>query len=514
MASKEPREESQVDDRMAALITNSAAVRAVVASVEGTIGPKGLDTMLVDKFGDVVITNDGCTILSRMEANHPAARMLINVAEAQQDEVGDGTTTASILAGALISNGVEQISRGVPVARVIEGIRQGVDSAIEMIKRSSRQVRGLDDHVLRQVALTSARGCQDLADLALQAARLVGEEKLRDPAFRLRDIIMAQEGAASEAFLGVVIDKGRMNKAMPRSKKDVWILILDDAMEPEPIESEALSTEAGFRRYLQLQESFKENLQKIIDLDIGLVVTCRGISEVAEEALVDAGIMAIERVSSREMRALAEHTGARPIKRRSLSRSKEEIRSYLGHAESVSEDERFSYIKILGGAGQPMATILVGAATDEVVGERERIAQDAASSVQAALIHGIVPGGGSIEIAAARALQKLRHTVCGMVGYGLDCVIDALKRPLSQIVTNAGFNALEKVEQAVSSQERLGKDSIGVDCDTGEIVDMAELGIFDPTLVKCYALKAAGEVAEAILRIDKIIRKREEQQSQ
>ncbi|HHY46893.1 MAG TPA: chaperonin [Firmicutes bacterium] len=501
-----------MDDKMAALVTNAAAVRAVVSSVEGTIGPKGLDTMLVDRFGDVVITNDGCTILSRMEANHPAARMLISMAEAQQDEVGDGTTTATILAGALVACGAEQVARGVPVARVIDGMRSGIEMALDAIRKSARPVSGLDDEVVARVALISARQHRDIAELVVKAARLVGEEKLRDPAFRLRDIIMAQEGVENEVFLGVIIDKGRMNRAMPRTLSGVRVLVVDDALEPEAVKGEALSTDAGFRRQLEFQAEFRDNIQRLVGLGVGLVVVARGVDDVAEEMLLDAGAMAVERVSMRELRKVAEHTGARPIKRRALSRPLEELRGYLGYAETVFEDERLSQVRILGGAGLPMATVLVGAATGEVVGERERIAQDAASAVQATLFQGVVPGGGAIEIAAARALLRQRHGMSGMTAYGVDCVIEALKRPLAQIVSNAGFNALEKVEEVISLQTVQDSDSIGIDCNSGTTADMVTLGVFDPALVKLYALKAAGEVAEAILRIDKIIRKRDNSQ--
>ena len=501
---------TEIDERLAALLTNANAVRAIASAVEGTIGSKGLDTMLVDRFGEVVITNDGITILTKMEVNHPAAKMVINVARAQEEEVGDGTTTATIVAGALLGESVNQVVKGVPVTRVIEGVRIGIKKAVEAIKAKARPVRGVDDAILRQVALIAGREHEDIADLVVTAARMIGPEKLGDRTFKLAETIIAREGAENEVFMGVIVDKERLNKQMPEELKGVKVLIIDDALEPEEIEEEALSTEAGFAKYLEFQEEFKKNVQKIIDLGVNLVVVDRGVNDTAEEMLTDAGAMVLQRVASRDLRQVADHAGARVIKRTALKKEISEIARYVGEAERAYEDEKLEHVRILGGKGKPMATILVGAATEEVVGERERIAQDAAASVQAAIKGGVVPGGGAIEMAVAREVEKSREGTRGMVAYGVSCVAEALKKPMSQIVANAGFNPLEKVGDVIAAGSEKGVDSLAIDCETGEVADMYALGVVDPALVKIHALKAAGEIAEAILRIDTIIKKRDE----
>lgn len=500
---------AEVDERLAALITNSNAVRAIASAVEGTLGPKGLDTMLVDRFGEVVITNDGVTILSMMEANHPAAKMVINIAKAQQEEIGDGTTTTTVMAGALVSTGVDQVAKGVPVARVIEGLRAGLKRAQEAMKEQARIINGLDDAAIRQVALVAGREHQDIADLVVQAASLIGEEKLKDNTFKLADTVMAEEGAENEVFMGVIISKERMNKQMPQKLDQVKVLVIDDALEPEEIEEEALGTESGFARYLELQNEFRLNVQKIIDLRVGAVLVDRGVDDVAEEALVDAGILVVQRVANKELGKAAEHCGARMIKRTGLKKSLEEIDKYLGFAQQVTSEEKLEQVWIINGSGKPMATVLVGAATSEVVGERQRITKDAAAAVQAAVRGGVVPGGGSLELAVSREVEKLREGMRGMSAFGVDCVVEALKRPMSQIVSNAGFNPLEKLGDVYVAQVEQGKNSLAVDCDTGEVVDMLNLGVVDPALVKIHALKAAGEIAEAILRIDTIIKMRD-----
>ncbi|WP_422444118.1 TCP-1/cpn60 chaperonin family protein [Thermoanaerobacterium sp. DL9XJH110] len=500
----------EVDERLAALITNSNAIRAVASAVEGTIGPKGLDIMLVDRFGEVTITNDGVTILKQMDVNHPAAKMLINIARAQQEEVGDGTTTATIMAGTLVSEGVNQILKGVPVARVIEGIKYGVKRAQEILESKIIPVKDINDPALKSVALIAGREHEDIAELVTQAAKLIGEEKLKEKNFKLKNTVMARAGAENEVFMGIIIDREKMNKQMPGEINDVRVLLIDDALEAEEIAPEALRTEAGFNRYLQLKEEFRKNLQKLIDLGVNLILVDKNVSDEAEEILTDAGVIVLERVSRTDLEKVSEHTGARIIKRIGLKKPIEDIKNYIGRAERVYEDEKLEQIRIVGGKGKPMATILVGAATEEIVGERERIAKDAASSLQAAVRHGMVPGGGSIEIAISREMEKERDKIKGMASYGIDCVIAALKRPLGQIVYNSGFNPLEKIEEVIYTQAQKDSCSIGINCDNGELADMLELGVLDPALVKLHAIKAAGEVAEAILRIDTIIKKRDE----
>lgn len=501
---------ADIDERLAALITNSNAVRAITAAVEGTIGPKGLDTMLVDRFGDVIITNDGVTILDKMDVNHPAAKMLINTAKAQQAEVGDGTTTTTIMAGGLVGEGVNQVLRGVPVARVIEGIKYGIAQALEQVKVHGRSVVDINDPILCSIAMIAGREHQDIADLVVEAARLIGVAKLKETNFKLADIITAQEGADNEVFSGVLVEKERMNKEMPDQVELAKVLIIDDALEPEEIGDEALSTESGFKRYIELQNEYKDNVRKIAALGVNAVFVDRGVHADGEEILTDAGILVVQRVPARDLRRAAEHTGARMIKRTGLKKELADLERYLGVADKIYEDEKLEHIRILGGSGKPMATILVGAATEEVVGERMRIAKDAASSVQAAVKGGYVPGGGAIEIALAREVEKARENLKGMSAYGLDCVVNALRRPLAQIVENAGFNPLEKVEEAVATQTMQKNDQLGIDCENGTVADMLRLGVVDPVPVKLHAIKAAGEVAVAILRIDTIIKKRED----
>ncbi|MBI2265595.1 MAG: TCP-1/cpn60 chaperonin family protein [Armatimonadetes bacterium] len=490
MPIKQITDKSEVDERASALISNASAIQAVAAAVEGTLGPKGLDTMLVDRFGEVVVTNAGFTILDHMEVNHPAARMLIHIAKAQHEQIGDGTTTATLMAGTMVKEGLEHILKGVPVTRVVEGIRRGEELALTFLRQRSRQLTGIEDPLIYSVALTAGRGQGDIARHIAVAVGIIGRERLLSPTFRLRDCLLPEKGIQSEILPGVVIGRRRLNKQMPGAQRNALVLGLEDALEPERVEEEALSTEAGFQRSLELRRDFEDVLKKIIGLGVRTIFVERGVSEIAEDLLTGAQVTVIRRISPRELRQAMRHTGGRALKRTALRRSKEEIAPFLGFAQEIWEDEKLGHVRILGGRGEPMATFLLSGATEAVLAERERIAKDAASSVQAALQGGVLPGGGSIELAAARNLLKHRDELNGMASYGLDCVIEALRRPMVQMLTNAGFNPLEKVAQVLSAQSTQESDSLALCCDTGEIADMAERGVWDPALVKVHALQA------------------------
>ena len=496
------------EERFATLKNNVHAVKAVSSAVEGTIGPKGLDTMLINDQGEVVITNDGVTILEEMEVKHPAARLMIKIASAQQEKVGDGTTTATILASALVEEGAAQVYRGVPVVSVIAGMRKGISLALEELRKKATPIIQDDDPSLLKIAYVAAREDTEIAQLIKKGIQLVGTNQLLSDEWRLSDLISAYHGEESEVFEGMILPKLPISRHMPYEIIDPLVLLLEDTLAPEEMDDEALGTEVGFKRFLENKEVFKENLNKFLDLGVKLIIMERSCDSLAEEYCADHGIAVLHRIPRKTMNRLASHLGAKPIKRSGLNKSLPELALMIGKAKRMIADERKGRVRLEGGLACPVATILVGASTPEIVGERARIAKDAASAVQAAIKGGVVPGGGSVEIAVARELVDFRKTIIGMEGYGVDAVIAALRRPLAQMMINAGFNPLEKLDVIDSAQRSAGLDSVGLNFDNGEILDMMENGIMDPALVKIYALRAAGEVAESILRIQTIIRMR------
>lgn len=493
---------------------NTNAVRAVMTAVESTIGPKGLDTMLVDQFGNVVITNDGVTILNMMEVNHPVARMLIHSINAQQEEVGDGTTTAALMAGEMVVHGLEQVTKGVPVAQVLTGLRYGVKEACRLMEKEAVLVGSLDTGQLYNIAYVAGREDTSIAKLIMEGAALIGQEKLLDTGFRFSQRVQAVEGADSEVVNGVFVTKERLTRQMPLNLEgNLKIMVLDDALEPEELNHSAMATESGFQQYLILKEQFKTNIQKLIETGVQAVFVDRGADDAAVELLEEAGVLVVARLPHKELVDLAEHCGAKLLKRSSLQKPAEELEKYFGSAQSIIGNEKLHHIKVLGGGGKAMATILVGATTGEVVGEKERIAKDAAASVQSALQRGLVSGGGAAELAVARQLEQSKNALSGMAVFGADCVIAALKKPFMHIVANAGFNPLEKLGDVHKAQELQQNSHLSINCDTGRIDDMYIAGVVDPLYVKLHGLKTAGEVAEAILRINIIVKKKEYQQT-
>ncbi|TBL70424.1 TCP-1/cpn60 chaperonin family protein [Paenibacillus thalictri] len=496
------------EEKYATLINNAGAVRAICSAVEGTLGPKGLDTMLVGAHGEVIITNDGVTILEQMDVTHPAARLLIQVARAQQLQVGDGTTTATVLAGAMIAEGVAQVTRGVPVAKVVRGIQDGVARALESFRERARIIEGCDDPMLHRIAFIAGREQHDIARLIIDAVRQLGDDKLKEEGFRFSELVTAHGKTASEVWPGLLIPKVPMNSQLDFEPFTGPVLVLQDALEPETLDEEALMTESGFQTYLQLREQFRASLEKLTDLRIGLIVADRGVDPEAEQFCTDHGIMILQRVPRSELRRICEYTGAKPVRRGALKKPVTDLPVYLGHAGYIAYDERMECVRIKQGNGKMTASVVVGASTSEIVGERLRIAKDAASAVQAALKGGYLPGGGAVEISVAHQLDRYRETVQGMEGFGVSAAAQALRKPLAQIVVNAGYNPLEKVEEVKAAQIARNIDSIGIDCDTGLTIDCLEAGIVDPAPVKLHALEAAAEVATAVLRIHTVIKMR------
>ncbi|HNX29207.1 MAG TPA: TCP-1/cpn60 chaperonin family protein [Syntrophomonadaceae bacterium] len=494
------------EDRFETLLNNASAARVIARAVEGTIGPKGLDIMMVDNFGDVIVTNDGVTILKLMDVTHPVAHMIINTARAQQAEVGDGTTTAVVIAGALISQGAEQVLKGVPVTRVISGINLGINKALEVLMKKSMPVKDFNDEVLSDIASIAGRGHLDLAELVVAGAQKLGFDRLNDKDYKFSEAVTAKEFADSKVFSGVLINRQPVNKDMPKVLTDAKILVLDDALKPDETEGQALGTEAGFGHYLQARERFAANLGKFMELGINVIAVSGTIDDMAEHILYQAGIIAVQRVSGREIERLCFHTGARRIKRNVLNSDKEILKNYIGAAEQVITDEKLEHTYILAGKGQEWVTLLIGAATEEIADERERMAKDAAAAVQASIKGGIVPGGGAVEVWIASQLETLVRNHSGMESYGILCVKEALLRPFCCMAANAGFNPLEKLGEVIEAQKKYDSPYFSFDCDSGETTDMLKAGVADPTLVKAYAFKAAGEVATAVLRINAVIK--------
>ncbi len=496
------------EERYAALLNNSNAVRAITSAVEGTLGPKGLDVMLVGDRGEVIITNDGVTILDKMDVSHPAARLLIQVARSQQQKVGDGTTTATVLAGALVQEGVSQIVRGVPASKVVAGMQQGVRMACDSLRERARDIQDLDDPLLAKAAYVAGREREDIVALVMEAASIIGLHKLKDPSYLLAEAVTAHEKGNNEVFEGLLLKQTPLYPQDAPRLVDTRILILHDALEPESLDEEVLTTEAGFARYMELRERFARDLQGLAELGVGLILLEKGIHPDAEQFCMDHDMMVIPRISRKDLARVSSMTGAVPLRRTALHKERDSLRRLLGFSPEAYYDETLERVRIRSGAPKDDAfvTLIVGASTAEVVGESARIAADAASALQAAAAGGILPGGGTAELAVSYELERKREAVKGMEAFGIAAVAAALRKPMSQILLNAGYNPLEKMEEARAAQLAEDCDDMGVDCDSGLVIHYEERGIVDPALVKIHGLQTAGEVAAAVLRIHNVIK--------
>ncbi len=496
-------------EHLRVLRTNIGAIQTLVDTVAGTLGPKGLDILLVDESGRMVLTNDGIEILRQSDFQHPAARLAIAALQAQEQKIGDGTTTATVLTGALLGESLRALEQGVPVNLLLKGIARGIAGAITHLQATAEQVTVADQR-LYQTTLIAARGDATLAMLIWQAAQHVGTERLCTNAIQLREWVVSRVGGVSELIPGVVVAKRPLNPPLDPWQATGRILVLADGLEPENLDTQTLATDAGFSRYLDVQQQFLQRLKILTESGIRLVVTEKSLAPVAEAFLYEHNILVLVRVISRDRERICRLSGAYPLKSSFLSHTLSEILPYLGQATLMYQPAT-AHLTLANGQGEAQATIMVGAISAEVAAEQERIAQDAAGALQAALGGGIITGGGVAELSCQTAVQTLLDQTEDLSRYGLTCVYRALAQPLEHIIRNSGYAPLEKITQISAAQKKQANPNLGLDCETGAIVDLAQQGIFDPVAVKIQALSVAGEIALRILRIQTLIRKRIDQ---
>lgn len=501
-------EEEKATKKYSALENNIQAIKALVSAIEGTLGPKGMDCMIVNEQGDFIVTNDGVTILTEMDVSHPAAIMLINGAFAQQKEIGDGTTTMTILAGQLLESALHYIQKGVSVHQIIQGMRTGIHKSIQHIQQAKVTIEEENWELLRSIVRIAGRNDETLIDLLYDAAVYIGKERLLAKDFRFADIIEGIEGIENELVKGVVIHRAPVGEIEDVCIHNGKILILDDEMRPEVLAHELMGTESGFNQYIENRKVFEDGIQRIIDKEVNVLFTAGSIDPYGEQRLADAGVIVMPNILREQLNRLARCTGAKLIKKSVLHKKHQELEVYCGKAGQIIYDAKLDGLKVTNGSGILTATILVSAATGIVTREKERIARDAAAALQAAVKEGIVAGGGAMELSCALMLEDLKYRTDSMEKYGIDCVIDALKKPIYNIIKNAGFNPLEKLEQTAAAMKNTNCQSLGVCCDTGSLRDLLQAQVIDPAVVKIYALKTAGEIAEAILKIHLILKGR------
>jgi len=495
---------------------NIAAAKAVADAVRTTLGPKGMDKMLVDNLGDIVITNDGVTILDEMQIEHPAAKMLVEVAKTQDEEVGDGTTTAAVLAGELLKKAEGLLDQNIHSTVITRGFKLAKEEALRILDKIAEDIKTDDTKALMQIAITAMTGksaeraSEHLAKLAVDSVRTV-MEKINDRIEIDKDNVKLEkrQGGSSEdteLIRGIIIDKEVVHPGMPKHAKEARIALLDTSLEIEKTETDAqiqITSPEQLQTFLEQEEKIlKQMVEKIAASECNVLFCQKGIDDVAQHYLAKKGVLTARRVKKSDMEKLSRATGGKIISNLS-DLSKDD----LGFAGVVEEKkiagEEMIFVRK---CKDPKAvSILIRGGTEHVVEEVERAMEDALGGVTSALEVGkIVAGGGSPEEAIAKGLREFAQKYSGREQLAVLAFADAIEIIPRTLAENAGLDPIDMLVELRSAHEKDQKSS-GIDVYTGKIVDMRENGVIEPLKIKTQAIKSAAEAAEMILRIDDII---------
>ncbi|MGF3494836.1 MAG: thermosome subunit alpha [Methanothrix sp.] len=499
---------------------NITAARAVAEAVRTTLGPKGMDKMLVDNNGDVVVTNDGATILWELDIEHPVAKMIVEVARAQDDEVGDGTTTAVVLAGELLKKAEELLDRGVHPTTIVQGYKTAEAKASEILESMSLEVTRENRDVLRKIAMTAMTGKgieamkEKLADIVVDAALAIEDNGKVDVENRVKIVkITGGSLADTELVHGIVLELERLNPEMPRRVEDARIALLDATLELKKLGTDAkitISEVEGLR-------SFKEGEKRVLEAQVEAlakaganVVLCqKGIGVAASHFLAKHNMLAARRVKDEDMKMLALATGARIIGDPMQASPQD-----LGHARVV-EDRKIKKDKhmiFVEGCKDPKAvTIVVHGGSEVFLDEMERALNDALMVVGDVLSYRkIVPGGGAPEVEVAERMREYAATLSGREQLAVGAFADAVEVIPKTLAENAGLDPIDTIV-SLRSKHGAGLRTYGVDIHKGGTADMLDGGVVEPLKVKLQAVKSAAEAATMVLRVDDVIAaKREE----
>ncbi len=489
---------------------NILAARVLAETVKTTLGPKGMDKMLVDHTGSIIVTNDGVTILDEMEIEHPAARMIVDIAKTQEQEVGDGTTTAVMLAGKLLENAEKLLDKKIHPTIITRGYKYAATKSTELLKELAIEISTEDE--LAKIAQTAMTGKgaefikEKLDNLIVEAVKLVSVEGKVD----LEDIKLEKQKGDSveqtELIKGIVIDKGKVSSQMPTQVANAKIALIDCSLEVRKLDTEAsisISSPEQFQGFINQEEEILKSLVFSIEQSGANVVICqKGIDEVAQFYLAKKGIYAIRRVPKTDLQKISKAVNGNIV-----SNIKDLNSNDLGSASLIQEkkhaEEDFTYIT---GCQNPKAvTILIKGGTEHVLDEIERAVKDALGDVAAVLKDSmVVSGGGAIEIELAKKLREYSQTLKGREQLAVEEFASALEFIPTTLAENAGLDPIDILTELKVTHET-GNPNFGLNLFSGKIEDTLMQGIIEPLKVKTQAISSASEVATMILRIDDII---------
>lgn len=493
---------------------NIEAAKAIADTVKSALGPKGMDKMLVDSLGDITISNDGATIMKQMDVDHPTAKMIVEIAKSQDQEVGDGTTTAVVIAGELLKQAEVLLDQNVHPTVIANGYKLASIKTREIIKNIS--TRNIDDTLLKNVAMTAMTGknvggvTDFLADIAVKAVKNIVEEREGKKVVDVDNILVQKKFGGgitdTELIEGVVIDKEKVHPRMPNEVKKAKIALLDSGLEIKKTEIDAkvqITDPSKIQAFLdQEEDTLRSMVEKVKKSGANVLLSQKGVDDLAQHFLAKEGIYSVRRVKKSDMEKISKATEAKIVTNIDDLSAKD-----LGNAETVEErkigDDRLTFIM---GCKYPKAvSVLIRGGTQHTIDEVERALHDALKVVGVAIEdESFVPGGGAIEAELAYQLRKYAPTVGGREQLAVEAFSSALEIIPRTLAENAGMDPIDTLLHLRSDHEK-GKKSAGVDATEGKVGDLFKKNVIEPTRVKSHAIEAATEVATMILRIDDII---------
>ncbi len=497
--------------------SNIMAARIIGEIIRSTLGPRGMDKMLVDSLGDVTISNDGATILKEIDVEHPAAKMMVEAAKTQDSIVGDGTTTVVVMASELLKKAEELLDQNIHPTVIVGGYRKAAEYALKELDKIAKTVDVKDEETLKKVALTAIRGktvaaARDmLIDMAIKAVERIAEKRDNRWVADVDQIQVIKKigGSIYDTKLveGVIIDKEIVHAGMPKRIEKAKIALLDCPLEVEKTE---MSAEIRIRDPSQMKafldeetRILREMVSKIKSVGANVAFIQKGIDDIAQHFMAKEGILAVRRVKKSDMEKLARATGGRIVT--NLDDLKEDV---LGYAELVEErkigDDKMVFVE---GCKNPKSVgILVRGGLERFVDEAERAIHDALCVVADVYEHNkIVAGGGAAEAELAKRLREYARKVGGREQLAIEAFAEALESIPRTLAENAGLDPIDIIVELRAKHDKPEGVWFGVDVFEGKIKDMMRLNVIEPAKVKEQAIKSATEAASMILRIDDVI---------
>jgi len=495
---------------------NIMAAKVIAEAVKTSLGPRGMDKMLVASFGDVTITNDGATILKEMEVQHPAAKMMVEVSKTQDDEVGDGTTSAVVLAGELVSKAEELIDKDIHPTVIVDGYRRASEKALEILNEIAVKVNPTDKEILKKIASISMATkliteSKDLmSDIAVDAMLQVAEKTPEGYKADVEDIKVEKKSGESMAetrlIQGVVLDKEVVHSGMPKRVEEAKIALLNCALEVEKTEFDAkinIQNPEEMKAFLDEEEKMLRDMADKVGKSGANVLICqKGIDDVVQHFLAKKNIMAVRRASEKDMEKLSRASGAKTVTNIDDLKA-----SDLGYAKLVEErkiaDDKVTFIE--GCKNARAVAILIRGGTQRFTDEAERSLHDALCVVRDVIRDPrIVAGGGAVEVEVAGQLKRWAEKLSGKEQLAALAFADALEGIALALAENAGLDPLDILVELRASHEK-GQKWTGVDPFEGKTLDMMKANVIEPAAVKEQILKSASEAASMLLKIDDVV---------